>query len=285
MNARFAALVVVAAAQSALASGCFVSKCPDSNPVDGGVPTTNKDNCIELTPGQFYEGKTPVTGSAAWASGGAVTIRNGNGGTTVKADGAAGAVSYSAVPFDYEKANSEGAQAAHDYITQMRQPGIDGDGTSVNISAEGNGGHGYHLTVTLPSGFDGTIDAKDGNGDVTISPAGSAKQVTASTAVGDVSVAGVAGGVTLATDNGDIAISGLPTGGTAKTGLGDVTLALAAGANLTVKAMASRVVNVTNATYTVLVAAENRKTVTLGDYSKGELDLSTELGEVTIGGG
>jgi hypothetical protein len=288
MNVRFALLVVVASAQAAVTSGCFVSKCPDSTPPDGGTPTTNKDNCVEFTLPRIYEGNT-VTQNATWSPGGTIIVSNANGWTKVSATGASGSgVVVNGKPFDAEPANDQGAAAAQNFINGMTKYAIGTDGAgTVTVTAGQNGRAvaGWNLTVTIPSDFNAVLDLRASNGDITVSPTGLATQVLAKTPLGDITVAGVAGSVTLSTDNGDVNISGLPAGGTAKTGMGDVTLALSAGANLTVKATASEAVNVTNAAWTVLVAAANSKTVTLGDYSKGTLELSSDFGQVTIGGG
>jgi hypothetical protein len=283
MNAtsRYAALVLAVAGSSFLTAGCFASKCQETQQTDGGIATVNKDNCVEFEPGKIFKGQA-VTNSKVWGSGGTVTIQNGNGGTTVRADGPSGTVSYSAVPFVIDKASAE--QAATNYITNMPPPGIDGDGTSVGIVGEGTNLHGYYMTVTVPTDFNGTIIVKEGNGDVTVSPAGGATQVTADTPVGDITVSGVVGAVALTTPNGGITITGKPNGGTATTDLGDITLTLQSAVNLAVQATASDTVDITPATgWNVNVAAVNSKTVSIGTATP-VLTLNAKFGKVTIGG-
>jgi hypothetical protein len=238
---RYAALLVVAA-QSAVMSGCFVSKCPDSTPPDGGTPTTNKDNCVEFTLPRIYEGNT-VQQNATWSPGGTIIVSNANGDITVSPTGASGGgVVVSGVPFDSEPANDQGKAAATSVLNGMSKYdiGTDAAGT-VTVGGRASGRTGWHLTVTIPSDFNSVLDIRESNGSVSVAGAAGATQTKIVSDNGPIHATNLKNSVyVLGKGAGSVDVSGAPLGGgnLVQADVGDVTFTNA-GADLSITATAT----------------------------------------------
>ncbi len=288
MHPRYALVALITSVSSMGQIGCFASKCTDSAPMDGGVATTTKDNCVEFQMGRTYEG-TPVPLSATIASStGKVQVGDQNGNIDVDRANPAGAtISMEATPFDIEPANEDGKARAIQVMNTMPAPTVATDSAGVvTIESTLGGMRGWHLRVHLPADFVGTASLRDANGQITTS--GVVGAIEATTSNGSISVKGVAGLLTLHSGNGGIDISGLPAGGSAYTENGSITLNLAGTTpNLTISAVATDPIVVeapAGATWSTYGEVPTSQRIDIGDTTKGSLDLRTDFGEITISG-
>jgi len=185
-------------------AGCKVTSC-DSPAVDGGKPVT-KGNCIEFEPTEQYTGNVRTV-TQAWSSGKNVVVTNGNGDLKIFSDGATAEVRVDGTPFTRDGMSTAEANDAYARLAARPDPAVAADAAgNVTIDAPGSGFDGYRLNVHLPSGFDGTTSATNGNGTIEYHATPSTSGNSLQTKNGDINAFIGAGAKIMATGKTDLGI-------------------------------------------------------------------------------
>lgn len=252
----------------------------------GCTVKTNPDGSVTIGTATKYKG-TAVDKTAAWASGGAVSIENDNGEISLAADGQPGTIAVTFRPFAFAGSDEEDSAISRmkNDLTAVVSPGENGS-TLIHGQQSGSGSYGYDLVVHLPAGFDAPIAIRQHNGPVSISSVGAASQTKVESDNGSIDTAALPASVYLRTENGSVTASGLPTGqgNVVHSDNGSVAFTLQAGANLTITASSSggdvTIPEPTPAGWTV-TGASPQATIQVGDAS-GTLQVSSGNGDVDL---
>jgi len=259
-----------------LLTGCKASKCigPDGGEVD---------NCVTLEPLKRYNG-TPETKSAAWTAGKNVTINNGNGSITVNTASTTSDVVVTGAPFAMEAANDQGRQSAISIMQNQLQLVVQPDASgNIGVTGNGTGNHGYEMTVSLPSAFNGALAVTGNSGSVSVATVPTSPSTVVSTSAGDITVSGAAGHLEITGKASDITASANPTGPAnfIKTDVGDITATIPATADLAIQAVCeSGTVKLAPSMTNATMAPDNMSAgITLGNGT-GKLDVQSGMGDI-----
>ncbi|AUX19843.1 hypothetical protein SOCEGT47_002960 [Sorangium cellulosum] len=159
---------------------------------------------------------------------------------------------------------------------------------STTQQAGASGYLGADIHVILPADFDGGLRVEQDNGGVEVNLDGAPSRGT--TIVSDngrIEVVGARGAIDVTTDNGSVSVdldawSG--SDGIISTGNGDIDLTVPAGVDGTMTAHAVNGVVVEQSLPSTWATAGDggAKSYTMGDGDGGQLDLFTDLGDITI---
>jgi hypothetical protein len=249
-----------------MANGCVISDCADG-----------QSNCIQIEGTTLYEGTTE-TRQAAWSTGQTITVMGDNGDIDIRVGSVADEVSVSIDPFT-RRAGGEAEEAAAEMeqdITYNVGPDANGVLVQADVHNGASGFLGAHLTVNLPSNFDGALVVDTDNGFVkvdfgSVTPAG----VTVdNSGAGDIDVKGAAGPIHITGDfevNLDVA-QWAPSGSDSTITAGgpsDISVSVPAGAEGSIQATSCGDDPVTGpsplpADWTEEAASEGSKTFSFG---------------------
>jgi hypothetical protein len=258
-------------------------------PLTGCVVTNNPDGSTTIENAIRYEG-TKASKSVDYAAGNDIKIISHNGTVTVTA-GSGSQVGVTFQPFTMDKKGQD--QRAASEMTNYLSLQVTATGNTITVEAVVKSGAsgllGADVNVSLPAGFSGAFTATSENGSIDADlHSGTATATDVESKNGEVTVTSAAGPLKISSENGSVTASVLDWGGGSITsGNGDVSVNLPAAANGTIKAQASSGDKVTPPSplptgWQEAIASDAAKSYTLGTMPGAELDLSTQLGSVTI---
>lgn len=245
---------------------------------------------VTVEPLVRYEG-TPVSESVTYTSGKAVHIIGANGQIDV-VRGSSADVEVTFSPFTMDEDTAE-ERAVSEMENKLTLTATDSGEILIEV-AKGDGASGYlgaDIKVALPSTFDGGFEVDQGNGDVEADLSGT---VPTSTDVvndggGSIMVSGARGKLHIVGSAGDIDVDVAEWSvddGSVQAGAGDLSFALPGASNGTISATAggqSSTIVENGIPATWATAGEGgAKSYTMGDGVGAHVELTTDLGDITI---
>lgn len=274
MNRSFAtfALFALASAIPFATTGCIVGEC------DSG-----QEDCVQATSTIEYTGNK-AEGEAAYEDGQGILIDSVLGDITVKTGGSK--VSATFQPFTRNKDEPKGQEnAENELANKLVLEVAPGDPVRVRIARKDGSTNflGAHVTVTIPSSFNGDFDVRPGAGDANVNlGSASPSSTTIISDLGDITCLGATGPLNIQTDNGDVVVSvstwAESGDGKILSGLGDVSVTVPADANGSISLYApdETVTATFPADWTKAEAAANSVTYTMGDGEGAHVDVTAE---------
>lgn len=265
---------------------CFVI-CAASAAATTGCAVTFDDNSVTVETLVRYEGTDesarveylPTQGVHIVSDNGDVEVRVGNVSDVV--------VTFS--PFTMRKKDQ--SDLAVREMEQDLRLSAKTQGDIVIRTERVSGASGYlgaDIRVVLPADFDGGLRIEQDNGGVEVNLAGApSRATTIVSGNGRIEVVGARGAIDVTTDNGSVSVdldAWSDVDGIIATGNGDIDLTVPAGVNGTMTALTENglVVERSLPSTWATAGAGNAKSYTMGNGDGGQLDLFTELGDITI---
>ena len=256
-----------------------------------GCVVTQDGNKLTLESTTLFNG-TPVTKSAAYASGKGLKVVGVNGDISVSKGSASDSVGVTFEPFTREKDENE-SEAVRQMNEDLRLEVSESNNVILLSATKVSGSSsllGAHIRVTLPAGFDGSFEIDQGNGEVNADLTGGSPASTnvVNSGAGDITVRGAGGAINIAGDfDVDVSVISWPAESgiiTAGDQLGDMTFTLPARAAGTMTAQAATLTEPSPLPtgWESAASAENSKSYTMNGGGGGQIDLRALGGNLTI---
>lgn len=246
---------------------------------------------VTIEPLVRYEG-TPVTETVAYTPGTAIHIIGANGQIEV-VRGTTDEVKVTFSPFTMDEDTAE-ERAVSEMENKLELTAANGTSELLIEAAKGDGSSSYlgaDIKVTLPSTFDGGFEVDQGNGSIEADLSGGLPTSTdvVNDGGGSIKVTGARGKLHIVGSAGDVEVSVAEWAiddGSVETGAGDLVFTLPGAVNGTLSATAggnSSTIIESGIPATWATAGEGgAKSYTMGDGMGAHVDLTTDLGDITI---
>lgn len=277
---RLASAALLVGLFGVASQGCIVGECK-----------SGQENCIQIQAATIWEG-TPVTRTLTYTAGKNIRVDGVNGQVTLIRGTSTSQISVKFTPFSI-RAGDEETLAQQDMQKDLILTTTDTAASEVLIqtdrTANGSGGLGADIEVTLPSGFDGGVEVDSGNGSIDADLSGGNAAFTTMNipGAGDITVVGASGKLSITGPFGvDVQIQNW-SAVDASTILGDrdMTIRIAPGLSGQIEAISGAsgvVTGPTDTAWTETATAPNHKSFVFGTNGATAPVLSASIDSFTF---